>query len=119
MEQICDFFDLLPWNLNNSLIFWIVAFFVAAHPSVWIMKREAELRQKHPQLRESLGSLLVSPIPTIWRLAKKSYKTGSDPQGEAFVDDVRAGLLTRFFLETVLFITLGTRFACYAIEAGW
>ena len=119
MEQVCNFFNLLPWNLNDSLLFWIVAILAAAQPSIWIMKREYELGQKHPELRKTLGSLLASPIPTIWRLAKRTYKTGADPQGEAFVDTVRAGLLTRFFLETILFITLGTRGACYAIGAGW
>ena len=121
MEQICETFDLLPWNLNHSRVFWIAYFLIASQIPVYLLKTEQALRRKHPQTSEALGSLIRGALPlgTIWRLAKRSYKTKRDSEGEAFVDSRRARLLMTYPLETILMIILGLRLFCWGLDAGY
>jgi hypothetical protein len=117
MERICNFFDLLPWNLNDSLMFWIAFFLILSQVPIYLLKTEQVLRHKHPQTSEALGSLIRGAIPfgTIWRLAKRSYKTGQDLEGESFVDARRIRLLATYPIETALAIVLGLRLFCYGV----
>ena len=117
MEWICDLFDLLPWNLNDSLVFWIALFLILSQIPLYLLKTEQVLRHKHPQTSEALGSLIRGALPfgTIWRLAKRSYKTGQDPEGEKFIDSRRTRILATYPVETALAIILGLRLFCYGV----
>ena len=117
MEWICDLFDLLPWNLNDSIAFWIVLVLILSQVSIYLLKTEQVLRHKHPQTSEALGSLIrgVLPVGTIWRLANRSYKTGQDAEGESFVDSRRTRLLATYSFDTAGMIILGLRLYCYSV----
>ena len=121
MVWICDLFGLLPWNLNDSILFWLLFFLVFSQIPSRLIMVEVRLRREHPSTHEALGSLIkyAIPIPTIWRLLRKSYRRGMDPIGEAYVDALRSRLLLAYPLETLASIIFGFRLFCWGVDSGY